>query len=60
MKGEKDWREGNGRPIGSGTAQERVHKWCRQNPEGRKADCHRDTGLDPKTIRKWWDRQGDG
>ena len=21
----------------------------------RKADCHRDTGLDPKTIRKWWD-----
>ena len=23
--------------------------------KGRKADCHRDTGLDPKTIRKWWD-----
>ena len=22
---------------------------------GRKADCHRETGLDPKTIRKWWD-----
>ena len=23
--------------------------------EGRKADCHRETGLDPKTVRKWWD-----
>ena len=22
--------------------------------EGKKADCHRETGLDPKTIRKWW------
>ena len=44
-----------GRPVGSGTAQERVYGWRRQHPEGRKADCHRDTGLDPKTIRKWWD-----
>ena len=22
---------------------------------GRKVDCHRDTGIAPKTIRKWWD-----
>ena len=20
----------------------------------KKIDCHRDTGIDPKTIRKWW------
>ena len=46
-----NWREGNGRP----SAQVRVYGWRRQHPEGRKADCHRDTGLDPKTIRKWWD-----
>ena len=46
-----NWREGNGRP----SAQDRVHEWRQQHPEGRKADCHRDTGLDPKTIRKWWD-----
>ena len=46
-----NWREGNGRP----SAQDRVYEWRRQHPEGRKADCHRDTGLDPKTIRKWWD-----
>lgn len=44
-----------GRPKGSGTAQGRVYQWRQQHPEGRKVDCHRDTGLDPKTIRKWWD-----
>ena len=55
INGNKDWRNKNGRPIGSGTARERVSEWRQQHPEGRKADCHRDTGLDPKTIRKWWD-----
>ena len=55
INGNKDWRNKNGRPVGSGTAQKRVHEWRQQHPEGRKADCHRDTGLDPKTIRKWWD-----
>ena len=35
--------------------QVRVYEWRQQHPEGRKADCHRETGLDPKTIRKWWD-----
>ena len=43
-----------GRPVGSGTAQERVSGWRQQHPEGSKADCHRETGLDPKTVRKWW------
>ncbi|MDE5892361.1 MAG: hypothetical protein K2H45_05525, partial [Acetatifactor sp.] len=51
QQGKKDWREGNGRP----SAQNLVWEWRQQHPEGRKADCHRDTGLDPKTIRKWWD-----
>ena len=40
-----------GRP----SAQEQVYQWRQQHPDRRKADCHRDTGLDPKTIRKWWD-----
>ena len=31
-----------------------VRRWQRNHPEGTKADCHRATGLDPKTIRKWW------
>ena len=34
-----------------------IHVWRQQHPDGRKADCHRDTGLDPKTIRKWWDSE---
>lgn len=47
------WRNRSGRS----SAQKQVHKWREQHPEGRKADCHRDTGLDPKTIRKWWEYQ---
>ena len=45
------WRNKEGRPK----AQERVYEWRQRYPDGRKVDCHRDTGLDPKTIRKWWD-----
>ena len=47
------WRNKDGRPK----AQKKVYEWRQQHPEGRKADCHRDTGLDPKTIRKWWDSE---
>ena len=43
---------GGGRPSECS----RVLTWRQQHPEGRKADCRRDTGLDPKTIRKWWDK----
>ena len=43
---------GGGRPSECS----RILTWRQQHPEGRKADCHRDTGLDPKTIRKWWDK----
>ncbi|MCI6254978.1 repa [Eubacterium coprostanoligenes] len=40
-----------GRP----TAQARVQEWRLAHPEGMKADCVRDTGLDKKTVYKWWD-----
>ena len=46
-------KSAEGRP----TAEKIVHVWRQQHPDGRKADCHRDTGLDPKTIRKWWDSE---
>ena len=55
-----NWREGKGRPSGSGTAQQTVFAWRQEHPEGRKVDCQRDTGLDPKTIRKWWDTVPEG
>ena len=49
----KTWnKEGNGRKP----KKDIVQQWRLENPDGRKADCHRDTGIDPKTIRKWWDK----
>lgn len=54
QQGKKSWREGNGRPLGSGTAQSIVLEWRRQNPEGRKVDCIRETGLSKPTVLKWW------
>lgn len=33
---------------------EEVENWQKENPKGTKAQCNRDTGIDPKTIRKWW------
>ena len=55
----KDWNKG-GRPVGSKDKKPRknkadiVKKWRVKNPDGRKADCIRDTGLDKKTVYKWW------
>ena len=53
-RGKKDWREGNGRPKGSGTALEEVQQWQRNNPNGKKADCIRETKLSKPTVLKWW------
>lgn len=49
------WREGNGRPKGSGTKKEIVAAWREKHPEGRKIDCERETGLSRPTVLKWWD-----
>ena len=46
-----NWRNENGAP----TKEELVHFWRYKNPLGTKAQCNRETGIDPKTIRKWWD-----
>lgn len=51
--GEDEYKN-NGRPSGSGTAEQQIKEWQAANPGKKKADCHRETGLDPKTIRKWW------
>lgn len=55
--GKKDWREGAGRPIGSGTAEQKVRDYREEHPNARKVDCIRDTGLDKKTVYKWWDKE---
>lgn len=60
-RGKADWREGAGRPKGrkdSGPRESKkrdlVLQYRAEHPEASKADCNRATGLDPKTIRKWW------
>ena len=43
-----------GRPKGSGEKSKIVEEWQRQNPDGKKADCSRETGLSKPTVYKWW------
>ena len=50
MMGEDDWDKG-GRP----TAANQVFAWRAENPDGRKIDCERSTGLSRHTVLKWWD-----
>lgn len=48
--GEADnWAKG-GRP----TAEQAVKEWQESHPNGKKADCIRDTGLSKPTVYKWW------
>ena len=49
-----NWRNENGRPVGSVTAQNQVKGWKELHPDGKKADCIRDTGLSKNTVYKWW------
>lgn len=46
----KNWRDGNGRPDKS----KLVKEWHKAHPNGKKIDCHRETGLSRVTIDKWW------
>lgn len=45
-----DWRVGNGRK----SKREVVMTWVLNNPDGRKADCIRETGLSKPTVYKYW------
>lgn len=45
-----NWRDGNGRKP----KKDIVLEWRRNHPEGKKADCVRDTGLTKPTVYKWW------
>ena len=39
-----------GRP----TAEKTVKQWQQEHPDGKKADCIRETGLSKPTVYKWW------
>ena len=48
-----EWRNKKGRPKGT-TKEQIVKEYRKNNPNGKKADCIRATGLDKKTVYKWW------
>ena len=50
----KNWRDGNGRPKGSGTAELDVLRFRMANPEAKPKDCIKATGLSKNTVYKWW------
>ena len=52
---EGSWRNKDGRPVGSGTAQDKVLEWRAAHPGGTKKQGRAETGLTFPTIRKWWD-----
>lgn len=46
-----NWREGNGRKAQGDI----VKQWREENPNNNnKSQCAKETGLDRKTVRKWW------
>lgn len=61
QRGMKSWDENNGRPKGSVVPAEnspqyaKVQEWRINNPDStNKSLCSRETGLDRKTVGKWW------
>ena len=46
-----------GEPYGGGrpTTQMIVQQWRAENPQGKKMECIRETGLTKPTVYKWWD-----
>ena len=46
-----NWRDGNGRKSKKAI----VQQWREEHPDGRKADCVRDTKLTKPTVYKWWE-----
>jgi hypothetical protein len=43
-----------GRPKGSSQQKKLVEAWQEIHPDGKKADCIRDTGLSKPTVYRWW------
>ena len=48
-----NWRENSGRK----SKEEIVKEWREKNPNGKKCDCIKETGLTKPTVYKWWNQQ---
>ena len=56
INGKRDtWREGNGRPVGSGTAEMKVKMYRLEYPEASVTEVARALKLSRTTVYKWWD-----
>lgn len=49
----KDWREGNGRPVGSGTKQQQVEAYYAANPDAPVRAAAEALGMSKTTVQKW-------
>lgn len=50
-----EWREGNGRPKGSGSAQQRVAAYRAEHPEASVTEIAKALRISRPTVYKWWD-----
>lgn len=50
-----EWRKGNGRPKGSGTAQEKVAEYRGEHPDANVTEVARALNISRPTVYKWWD-----
>lgn len=54
-RGKTDWREGAGRPKGSGTAAQSVAAYRAEHPEASVTEVARALKISRTTVYKWWD-----
>jgi hypothetical protein len=45
-----EWRNKDGRPKKA----EAIREWREAHPNGKKIDCHKETGISRPTIDRWW------
>lgn len=54
-----NWREGNGRPKGSGTAQEKIQTYRAEYPDANVTAVARALGVSRTTVYRWWNEKGE-
>ena len=54
-RGKTDWREGAGRPKGSGTAQQKVAAYRAEHPAATVTEVAKALSISRPTVYKWWD-----
>ena len=52
VNGNKDWQNKEGRP----NKEQIVKEYRKNNPNAKKSQCIKDTGLSKMTVYKWWDK----